>query len=260
MTSSSRAPLTRAHSLTHSLTHTTPAFLPRSRAKLQSAVGACLKLSPKGDCSNAPRGAISGWDVSKVTDMSDMFSYATFFRGDISKWDVSNINDMDAMFFQAVAFKQNLCGDAWAHSKASKVSMFTGSSGSISRTACMSKPTLVTTQVTHQYVSRRPITERELKARAPITMTVSTSTLVIAPTIAHKIQCPKCGKFKKSGRVSCCAPGGDWFKNCAGVGNKHVAHSWSEGVKACKCKSKANACRYILPQTSDRFHVFIVVF
>merc|ERR1719174_2628569 len=40
--------------------------------------------------------------------------------------------------------------------------------------------------------------------------------------------------FKKSSRVSCCAPGGDWYKNCGGVGNKHVDHSWSEGAQACK--------------------------
>jgi hypothetical protein len=153
---------------------------------------------------------------------------------------VSNINDMDAMFFQAVAFKQNLCGDAWAHSKANRNEMFTGSSGSILGIVCFPNPTSVTTQVTHQYVSRRPITERELKARAPITMTVSTSTLVIAPTIAHKIQCPKCGKFKKSGRVSCCAPGGAWYKNCGGSGGRYVGYRWFEGTDACKRKFNVN--------------------
>merc|ERR1719201_3088543 len=45
--------------------------------------------------------------------------------------------------------------------------------------------------------------------------------------------CPKCGTFKKSGRVSCCAPGGAWFKNCGGAGNKNVGHRWSEGTEAC---------------------------
>ena len=139
--------------------------------ELKSAVGACLKLFPKGDCSVAPRGAISEWDVSKVTDMSDMFSYTNFFRGDISKWDVSNVrampgmfryassfngdiskwdvshvNNMDYMFRGATLFKQNLCGSAWVHSKASKSTMFAGSAGSISRTVCTSSTSVFSPQ------------------------------------------------------------------------------------------------------------------
>ena len=47
-------------------------------------------------------------------------------------------------------------------------------------------------------------------------------------------------KYRKSGRVSCCAPGGAWFKNCGGLGSKFLNHRWSEGVKACKRKFKAN--------------------
>lgn len=42
-------------------------------------------------------GDISEWDVSHVTDMSDMFN-GSDFNGDISKWDVSNVKDMTAMF------------------------------------------------------------------------------------------------------------------------------------------------------------------
>jgi len=42
-------------------------------------------------------GDISEWDVSNVTDMSDMF-YCSKFNGDISKWDVSNVTNMDCMF------------------------------------------------------------------------------------------------------------------------------------------------------------------
>merc|ERR1712032_1389933 len=47
-------------------------------------------------------------------------------------------------------------------------------------------------------------------------------------------RCPKCGTFKKSGKVSCCAPGGAWFKNCGGVGNRNVGYRWLDGVEACK--------------------------
>ena len=53
---------------------TTAAFSPRSRAELQSAVDACIKLPPKGECSNGPSGPIGDWDVSSVTDMSIVFS------------------------------------------------------------------------------------------------------------------------------------------------------------------------------------------
>ena len=50
--------------------------------------------------------------------------------------------------------------------------------------------------------------------------------------------CPKCGAFTKSGRVSCCAPGGAWFKNCGGARNGNADHKWIEGVTACKGKSR----------------------
>merc|ERR1712032_1428143 len=46
--------------------------------------------------------------------------------------------------------------------------------------------------------------------------------------------CPKCGTFEKSGRNSCCAPGGAWYNNCGGARNKNVDHKWFEGVAACK--------------------------
>ena len=42
-------------------------------------------------------GHISYWDVSRVTNMRDMF-YSSKFDGDISKWNVSNVTDMGCMF------------------------------------------------------------------------------------------------------------------------------------------------------------------
>ena len=47
-------------------------------------------------------------------------------------------------------------------------------------------------------------------------------------------ECPKCGAAKKSGRSSCCAPGGAWFKNCGDAGDTTFNHTWAEGVHACK--------------------------
>jgi len=107
--------------------------------------------------------------------------------------------------------------------------MFVGSSGSISRPVCTSTPAPLTTLTTPQDTSRRPTPEeRELIARTPVT------TPAITSTIAHTMTCPHCGAFRKSGRVSCCAPGGAWFQNCGGAGNNNVDHRWFEGVDACK--------------------------
>ena len=165
-----------------------------------------------------------------------MFSDAAAFNIDISKWDVSRVVTMDYMFSHwqgTSSFKQKLCGPAWVHSKASKKSMFTGSFGSIASQEC-------TSTTAHQYVSHRPIPGRELIVGASITTSVNTRTLAIAPS--NEMMCPKCGKFEKSGRASCCAPGGAWYKDCGGAGNnKNVDHMWFEGVEACKRKSKANS-------------------
>merc|ERR1719201_1427693 len=119
---------------------------------------------------------------------------------------------MNSMFLGATSFRQRLCGSAWVHSKASTNLMFQGSPGSISRTGCK-----------HQHVTRRPI---------PIILPIKRD--LVGKVVPGTMKCPKCGTFQKSGRVSCCAPGGAWFKNCGGLGNRNVDHRWSEGVKACK--------------------------
>ena len=262
-----------------------------SKAKLKDAVEACLKLSPDGDCSNSPHGPIAEWHVSSVTDMNNLFTYAKDFDGDLSKWDVSNVRDMTGMFMSATSFngdlskwdvssvttmeimfayatsfdrdiskwdvssvtnmnsmfrntksfKQKLCGAAWLSSTARKKDMFEGSPGSISQTVCTSS----------QHVSRQPLPDRELIVRTPIAKSVSTP--AITSTIAERITCPKCGTFQKSGRNSCCAPGGAWFKNCGGDQNKNVDHTWFEGVAACKRKFETNDIlyRYIFIQATQ---------
>ena len=83
-------------------------------------------------CGASFRGDISKWDVSRVDDMHGMFKGAKSFKSDISNWDVSRVTDLDKMFYGATSFTQQLCGSAWVNSQASKQSMFTGSSGSIS--------------------------------------------------------------------------------------------------------------------------------
>ena len=175
---------------------------------------------------------LTQWDVSRVTQMEDMFKYATAFDGDISNWDVSRVTRMDHMFFDAASFKQQLCGAAWVQSQASNEKMFTGSSGSISRKVCtsVSEPTAVTLGI-----------DRKLIVHTPITTSVGTP--AVTSTIAHTMRCLKCGTFEKSRRVSCCAPGGAWYKNCGGGGNRNVDHRWREGVEACKRKFEANGVR-----------------
>ena len=161
--------------------------------------------------------------------MSRMFSGAQLFNSDVSIWDVSSVVTMDYMFWhwQATSsFKQLLCGAAWVGSKASKKAMFAGSFGSISLVVC------VTT--TRGHVTRRPLPGRELIFRT--TIAPSFRTPAITSTMTNVMKCPKCGTFRKSGRVSCCAPGGAWFKNCGGGGKRHVGHRWFEGVEACKRK------------------------
>ena len=55
-------------------------------------------------------GAISTWDVSNVTDMSELFRNKTTFNDDISNWDVSSVTDMNNMFSSAYAFNQDIGG------------------------------------------------------------------------------------------------------------------------------------------------------
>merc|ERR1712224_521879 len=130
---------------------------------------------------------------------------------------------MGYMFQDATSFNRQLCGDAWDHSMANKHLMFLRSPGSISPKVCAT--------TTRQHVTRRPLADRELMLRTAIDKSVSTAAII--PMFANTFTCPKCGTFEKSGRVSCCAPGGAWFKNCGGAGNVNVGHKWFEGIQAC---------------------------
>ena len=44
------------------------------------------------------------WDVSRVTDMSELFKDKLYFNYDISNWDVSNVTNMESMFYKAKSF------------------------------------------------------------------------------------------------------------------------------------------------------------
>ena len=53
-------------------------------------------------------GHISDWDVSLITDMSELFRNKTHFNDYIGGWDVSNVTDMSFMFASAAFFNQDL--------------------------------------------------------------------------------------------------------------------------------------------------------
>ena len=60
---------------------------------------------------NSKRTDFSGieeWDVSKVTNMRNMFKGCETFNEDISSWDVSNVTDMSNMFTGATNFNRDL--------------------------------------------------------------------------------------------------------------------------------------------------------
>ncbi len=47
---------------------------------------------------------ISNWNVSNVTSMANMFYGCTYFNQDLSSWDVSHVTDMSRMFYQCSNF------------------------------------------------------------------------------------------------------------------------------------------------------------
>ena len=76
---------------------------------LRKAVSICLEKESTGKCEctyDSPcgiytNGGISEWDVSKVTDMRELFINRNTFNENISSWDTSQVTDMSLMFYWA---------------------------------------------------------------------------------------------------------------------------------------------------------------
>ena len=76
---------------------------------LKTAVDACISENSTGDCKcengcGSYNGPISAWDVSKMTDMKDLFSNTGGFNADISSWDTSQVTTMHGMWVFLLSF------------------------------------------------------------------------------------------------------------------------------------------------------------
>ena len=86
---------------------------------LENAVNSCLKENDgNGTCpifaasndttTGRPYGTMSEWDVSRVTDFSNLFRNKKNFHGDVSKWDTSQVESFVGTFNHAEAFNGDL--------------------------------------------------------------------------------------------------------------------------------------------------------
>ena len=77
----------------------------------------CISLGSSGN--------LNAWNVSYVTDMSNMFNGASKFNQSLNSWDVSRVTNMNNMFYLASSFNQPL--DVWNVSHVTDMSfMFCG--------------------------------------------------------------------------------------------------------------------------------------
>ena len=68
---------------------------------------------------------IADWDTSNVTRMANMFMFCYSFNQDIGNWDTSNVTDMSNMFRMATSFNQDI--GSWNTSNVSDMyGMFNG--------------------------------------------------------------------------------------------------------------------------------------
>ena len=87
--------------------------MPKSGSQLKAAVNLCVSKSntQSFDCreyGNDLHTPIGEWDVSEVTDMTDLFRGIKSFNADISKWDVSSVTSMQSLFYNAHSFNVDI--------------------------------------------------------------------------------------------------------------------------------------------------------
>ena len=67
-----------------------------SKEALKAAV---LAFTENADAAIATYGPVADWDVSGVSDMSELFRNMQNFNEDLSNWDTSGVTDMSYMFY-----------------------------------------------------------------------------------------------------------------------------------------------------------------
>ena len=97
-------------------------FQPQTKEELQTAVDLWVDDNASA---LATYGEINTWDVSLITDMSNLFNDKNTFNDAIGNWDVSSVTNMAYMFLNALSFNQNLSD--WDVSNVTNMKdMFTG--------------------------------------------------------------------------------------------------------------------------------------
>jgi len=82
---------------------------------------------PYGVFNNGGSDSIKNWNLSKVTNMSQMFQYQPFFNQPVGSWDTSKVTNMSTVFTFASTFNQNIA--TWDTSKVTNVDfLFYGAS------------------------------------------------------------------------------------------------------------------------------------
>jgi surface protein len=94
-------------------------LLPTStREQLDAAINAWIS---NPTTAAATYGDINSWDVSAITDMSNLFAGKAAFNSNINSWNVSNVTNMSGMFFIAMTFDQPL--NSWNVSNVTNMSI-----------------------------------------------------------------------------------------------------------------------------------------
>ncbi|WP_438960866.1 BspA family leucine-rich repeat surface protein [Nereida sp.] len=89
---------------TCNLSATTPSEVDTDRQLTNADTAALTEAAKRGD-------DITGCDVSEITDMSGLFYFhPNSFNQDIGDWDVSKVTNMDNMFRQTYVFNQDIGG------------------------------------------------------------------------------------------------------------------------------------------------------
>jgi surface protein len=94
-------------------------YLFSTKQELQSAVDDWCNVFTKAQALET-YGDINTWDVSEITDMSQLFENKSDFNSDISCWNVSNVTNMFWMFGGANNFNQDI--GSWDVSKVTNTS------------------------------------------------------------------------------------------------------------------------------------------